>query len=172
MTQLVFLPSPVEKREPVVCANVHGGRRGAATHRPHSVLLQDLQGLGALATCRQHHLRLQGERGHLSAGKQEDDDEEEKERGPESVAVNVCSSFFSSCSTLMSFSICFSLSLWFCSCVCASTYISTYINICICPALSVQQARETGWAGNRIDKSCFLLCGLQLCVHLFFLHGF
>lgn len=48
---------------------MHGGSRGETSHIAHSVLLKDLQGLGAFATSCQHHLWLQGERGHLSAGK-------------------------------------------------------------------------------------------------------
>lgn len=64
-------PPPAAKREPVLCAHVHGGSRGETSHIPHSVLLKDLQGLGAFTTSCQHHLRLQGERGHLSAGKME-----------------------------------------------------------------------------------------------------
>lgn len=49
---------------------MHGGSRGEATHSSHSVLLQDLQGLGPFTTSCQHHLRLQGKRGDLFAGKQ------------------------------------------------------------------------------------------------------
>lgn len=69
-TSFSFLfSSPVAKREPVLRAYVHGGSRGEAPHSAHAVLLKDLQGLGALAARRQHHLRLQGERGYLFAGK-------------------------------------------------------------------------------------------------------
>lgn len=53
-------------------ADVHGGGRGETTHRFDSVLLQDLQGLGAFSARRQHHLWLQGQRGHLFAGKDTD----------------------------------------------------------------------------------------------------
>lgn len=59
----------VAKREPVLCAYLHGGSRGEATHHSHSVLLKDLQGSGAFTASRQHHLRLQGECGNLFAGK-------------------------------------------------------------------------------------------------------
>lgn len=60
--------SAAAEHEPVVCAYVHGGGGGAASYRSHSVLLQDLQGPGAFSSGRQHHLRLQGERGRLSTG--------------------------------------------------------------------------------------------------------
>lgn len=85
----LHFPPPVAKCEPVLRAYVHGGSRGEATHSSHSVLLKDLQGLGAFATSRQHHLRLQGECGDLFAGKQLVKEEEEARRGPEFKAVNV-----------------------------------------------------------------------------------
>lgn len=62
-------PPAAAKCELVLCAYVHGGSRGEAAHRSHSVLLKDLQRLGAFAASRQHHLRLQGECGDLFAGK-------------------------------------------------------------------------------------------------------
>lgn len=49
---------------------MHGGSRGEAADSSHSVLLEDLQGPGAFTASCQHHIWLQGERGHLSAGKQ------------------------------------------------------------------------------------------------------
>lgn len=67
---------PVAKREPVLRAYLHGGSGGEATHHSHSVLLKDLQGLGAFATSRQHHVRLQGERGNLLAGKRATNEKE------------------------------------------------------------------------------------------------
>lgn len=80
-----FSPCPVEKCEPVLCAHVHGGSRGEAQNNTHSVLLEDLQRPGALATRRQHHLWLQGECGDLFAGKQllKHVEEEEEGRGGE-----------------------------------------------------------------------------------------
>ncbi len=80
---LFFSPSPVAKCEPVLCAYLHGGSGGEAPHSAHSVLLKDLQGLGAFTARRQHHLRLQGERGDLFAGRQlaEEEEGEEEEEG-------------------------------------------------------------------------------------------
>lgn len=82
-TLLFFLPSPVEKCEPVLCAYMHGGSRGEAQNNTHSVLLKDLQRPGALTPCRQHHLWLQGECGDLFAGKQllKCAEEKEEKRG-------------------------------------------------------------------------------------------
>ena len=70
LIQHFYLPPPAAKCEPVLRANMHGGRRGEAPHSTHSVLLKDLQGLGAFTSSRQHYLRLQGECGDLFAGKQ------------------------------------------------------------------------------------------------------
>lgn len=63
---------------------MHGGSRGEASHIPHSVLLKDLQGLGAFTASCQHHLWLQGERGHLSAGKTEEEEGWRAEEGSQS----------------------------------------------------------------------------------------
>ena len=71
-------PLSAQLRELVMCAHLHGGGRGAAPHRPHPVLLQDLQRPGPVATRRQLHLRLQGQRGSMSAGERE---EGERDRG-------------------------------------------------------------------------------------------
>ncbi|XP_058517505.1 disco-interacting protein 2 homolog A isoform X4 [Ochotona princeps] len=54
--------------EPVLCANLHGGGRGAAPHRAHTVLLQALQGPGSACACCEHHLWVQGQCGHLPPG--------------------------------------------------------------------------------------------------------
>lgn len=77
-----FFASQVAKCEPVLCAHMHGGGRGEAPHSAHSVLLKDLQRLGAFTTRRQHYIWLQGERSDLFAGKSlsEDEEEEEEER--------------------------------------------------------------------------------------------
>lgn len=64
-----FPPYPAEKCEPVLCAYLHGGSRGKAPHSPHSVLLEDLQRPGAFTESCEHHLRLQGERSDLFAGR-------------------------------------------------------------------------------------------------------
>lgn len=63
---------------------MHGGSRGEASYIPHSVLLKDLQGPGAFTTSCQHHLWLQGERGHLSAGKTEEEEGWRAEEGSQS----------------------------------------------------------------------------------------
>lgn len=66
---LLFPPYPAKKCEPVLCAYLHGGSRGKAPHSPHSVLLEDLQRPGAFTESCEHHLRLQGERSDLFAGR-------------------------------------------------------------------------------------------------------
>lgn len=63
-------PRADAEHQPGLCADMHGGRRGAAPHFPHPVLLQDLQGSGSLPPSRQHHLWLPGEHRHLPAGEQ------------------------------------------------------------------------------------------------------
>lgn len=68
---LLSFPSLVAKCESVLCADVHGGGGGKASDHPHSVLLEDLQGLGALTASCQYHLRLQSEHSNLFAGKQQ-----------------------------------------------------------------------------------------------------
>ncbi|EAX09275.1 DIP2 disco-interacting protein 2 homolog A (Drosophila), isoform CRA_e [Homo sapiens] len=51
-----------------MCAHVHGGRRGAAQDCADPVLLQALQGPGPAGPRRKHHVRVQGQRGHLPPG--------------------------------------------------------------------------------------------------------
>ena len=64
-------PPTDEGREPVVRAHLHGGGRGAAQDRAHTVLLQAVQGPGPARTRREHHIRLQGQCGHLPAGRRQ-----------------------------------------------------------------------------------------------------
>lgn len=64
----LLLPTD-EGGEPVVCAHVHGGRRGATSDRANTVLLQAVQGSGPTRTRREHHVRVQGQCGHLPPGK-------------------------------------------------------------------------------------------------------
>lgn len=64
----LLLPTD-EGGEPVMCAHVHGGRRGTTSDRADTVLLQAVQGPGPTRTRREHHVRVQGQRGHLPPGK-------------------------------------------------------------------------------------------------------
>lgn len=45
-----------------------GGGRGAAPHRTAAVLLQAVQGHWAVPAGRQHHLRIESQRGHMLTG--------------------------------------------------------------------------------------------------------
>lgn len=64
-------PPTDEGREPVVRAHLHGGGRGAAQDRAHTVLLQAVQGPGSACTRCEHHVWLQGQRGHLPPGRRQ-----------------------------------------------------------------------------------------------------
>lgn len=54
--------------ESVMCSELCGDSRRAASARPHTVLLQTFQRSWAVASSCQHRLRLQSQSGHLLAG--------------------------------------------------------------------------------------------------------